>query len=386
MVIKLQSFNFSIAALALLTMSSQSYADFDFGFHPDAPHAPVADIQFDSSIPDDQYKIMAQDLEDLEKFEFSNPDSKILSVMELRDSSSRSMLSWLKDRVHYIVSEKYKPAFQIRSESKNQTFPFANETPGSDGTNMVDFSIFDWFSPKIVTVMSNIGGGLYSFSKEEHSILTVAIPGVNDVTLTSPRTGIIQVGKGLFDKDIAGLSDEPNQSIVRFAFRMGTFFHEARHSDGHGKSLTFPHVVCPTGHDYEGTAACDKNLNGPYTVGAHFFNSLARSCKNCSAHELEMLHIEALDSFSRILPITIAKAPSDPDGKISNRLRTLARVSYLCETLQDAGVSLSNTTDKTCAKAPAYQAEIAKIKLAHPELSIQNSTYWDPSPEHVGRN
>jgi hypothetical protein len=284
------------------------------------------------------------------------------------------------------VSEKYKPVFHLRSELKNQTFPFANESPDTDGANMVDFSILDWFSPKVVTVMTNVGGGLYSFSKEKHSILTLSIPGLNDVTLISPRTGIIQIGKGLFDKDIAGLSKEPNQSIVRFAFRMGTFFHEARHSDGHGKSLTFPHAICPAGHDYEGTAACDKNLNGPYTVGAHFFSSLARSCENCSAHELEMLHIEALDSFSRVLPITVAKSASDPDGKISNRLKTLSRISYICQTLDDAGISISDTTNKTCAKVPTYNAEIAKIKQAHPELKVEDSTHWDPSPEHVVRN
>lgn len=364
----------SIASLALLSLSTPSFASFGTGSQ--SQHPPVADIQFDSSIPDDQYNLMAQDLEDLQKFEFTRPDSKLLSVMGLRDSSPRSMLNWLKDRVHYIVGEKFKPARQVRSETKNQAFPFDHES--SD----VDFNILDLFSSKPVVVMSNVGGGLYALSKDAHTIYSFAIPGLDDVTLTSPRTGIIQIGKGLFNKNIAGLGDEPAQSKVRFAFRMGTFFHEARHSDGHGKSLTFPHAICPAGHEYEGSPACDANLNGPYTVGAHFFNSLARSCRDCSSHDLEMIRIQALDSFSRVLPATVSQGATDPSGKAANRLRTLTRAVYFCEAFHEVGLSSSDISE-TCSGIPQYKTEISTIKSEHPDFIIQNSTNWDPIPESV---
>ena len=132
-------------------------------------------------------------------------------------------------------------------------------------------------------------------------LIGIKFRGVGRVPITSPRTGIIQIGDGLFH-DGFFREELPKDSVVRKVFRIQTFFHEARHSDGTGKSIGFLHALCPPGHAYAGVNACDRNSNGPYTVGALMIEQLEKACPNCSTLEKETLQMLKLDGRSRIIP------------------------------------------------------------------------------------
>jgi len=382
-----RGFFFSVASAVILGFTAPSFASiFKRPALSQSRYAPIADIQFDSSIPKDQYDLMSQDLESLRKFDFSNTDPQLASVMGLRDTSSSSILHWLQDRVHYIVGEKFNPDKQIRSVQKNQTFPFAEQLPDEEeqSAGVTDFGLSNLSSPSIFKVMANIGSEIYASSKVDHAVYTFQVPGVDNIRMTSPRVGIIQIGQGLFAKNVAGMDKEPVQSPVRFAFRMGAFFHEARHSDGHGKSLGFFHAICPVGHEYAGASACDRNLNGPYTVGAHFLNSMARSCKNCSAHDLDMIRLQALDSLNRVLPITVSGVSSDPESaQAAERLRGLTRVIYLCQSIQSMNIAVHSP--EICSSLDQVESAMFRTQAEHSELTLHDSTEWDPEPEQISR-
>lgn len=99
--------------------------------------------------------------------------------------------------------------------------------------------------------------------------------------------------------------------------RMAVFFHEARHSDGNGKSLGFFHAVCPSGHDFQGSYACDRNLNGPYSIGAQMMKEFIKNCDECSVSEKEQMRLRYLDSMNRVLDNT-PKIKENVDAEITS--------------------------------------------------------------------
>jgi hypothetical protein len=130
------------------------------------------------------------------------------------------------------------------------------------------------------------------------------------VPIDSPRVGIIQVGEGLF---LERFRIQPKQieAPANSIARLGSLFHEARHSDGNGASLGFGHAVCPAGHPYGGQNSCDRNRNGPYSVASAILKILLRECRDCSVEEKESLRVRILDYSSRIILSTeIAPNPS----------------------------------------------------------------------------
>ena len=159
-----------------------------------------------------------------------------------------------------------------------------------------------------LTVMTNIGTALYFNGKTKHQLLSFNLATgflkSSSILINSPRAGIIQIGAGLFDRRF-NINNNNIGSVANSINRLGTLFHEARHSDGHGESLGFAHAVCPKGHDLEGLNACDESLNGSYSVGAKAVNEMIDACQDeCSARELEILKLTVLDSYNRVLPLT----------------------------------------------------------------------------------
>ena len=106
------------------------------------------------------------------------------------------------------------------------------------------------------------------------------------------------MGPGLFN-DFGGLQF---QNVFYDIFRAGVLFHEARHSDGHGKTLGFMHAKCPATHDLAGLNACDAATNGPYTIGSEMHKYLMYACgSSCSELTMKALQVLYADQSSRTL-------------------------------------------------------------------------------------
>ena len=148
--------------------------------------------------------------------------------------------------------------------------------------------------------MSNIGVNLYRIAKKMKSIIGIQLTDGTFHAITTPRQGIIQIGAGFFMKEMLP-NHTLNESHSNSIFRLSTLLHEARHSDGHGKSLGFFHAFCPQGHTYENINACDKNLNGPYSITAASLKSFTHNCKDCSKTEILILEMRTADAYDRIL-------------------------------------------------------------------------------------
>lgn len=263
------------------------------------------------------------DLKLIENFKYNNnPESETLKVMGLEQFNAQTTSKWLGDRVHYIIEEKAFNFFNlffkrvITTEEKNVQYPESDILPYSNSTNLFDNFIDQNNNQQSnnantkYTVMANIGSALYISGKQKEEVYGLKIsrgflrPSIK-VKIDSPRSGILQIGEGLFAPELL-LNSENVNALSNIIFRIGTYFHEARHSDGHGSSLGFTHVDCPVGHDYEGVPACDENLNGPYTVGTLMIKEMSKTCDvdTCSESDKEQLRLLILDNASRILTTT----------------------------------------------------------------------------------
>jgi hypothetical protein len=234
-------------------------------FHPNAQlREPIGHIYFDNTIPPDEYTLIAKDLHALRSMVFArSPASELQRILKLPNLSAGSMLGWLEERIHYIVNENYG----IKSGSRT-TF---DTSADNYGTWLFEYHLAD---PRIET-------------RQE-------IPGIGEVMVTSPRVGIVRLGPAMFSTIFSHIGI--SESIMRLA----TLFHEARHSDGKGKSLGFNHA-CPKGFR-TGQSNCDNNENGPYTIDALFVKVAMDSCSNCSAYGKEIMKLFIASSNLCVVP------------------------------------------------------------------------------------
>jgi hypothetical protein len=294
-------------------------------------------IQAESAVPKDQMALLRQDFEWLGTLQTQTPTGEFREVLELDSASPADLSAWLSARVRYVVAENFKPSLlNIRpyifkkfafpkTEMPDLEFP-----PDAQDIPLIDPNQLPEGTPETAeepqkqgkVVMANLGSALYLGGKMADMLLGVKLRGIGRVPVTSPRAGIIQIGEGLFDDGLFG-EEIAKDSPIRRTFRMSTFFHEARHSDGNGKSLGFMHALCPRGHDYENTNACDRSVNGPYTVGALMDEHIAKACTDCSEVERETIRLFGLESRSRIIPSKDGSAPgfwnAAPEGQFPPR-------------------------------------------------------------------
>ena len=101
-------------------------------------------------------------------------------------------------------------------------------------------------------------------------------------------------------------------SLGNSLLRLSVLFHEARHSDGNGQYAAFPHATCASG-DYQGLAACEENLNGPYAVQAILLRYFYSGCTNCTDTEKQGLLLALSDFQSRLQPDAVYH-DSRPEG------------------------------------------------------------------------
>jgi hypothetical protein len=297
-----------ILLASLLTLSAQASLN-------------ANEIMLSKSIkPTLRHKI-ERDLRVIENFKFADKAKPAtLRTMNLVSLNSTSATDWLNQRVNYIVSENALSAFNLLVnrvlyvERTDVDFPNSDITPySSEQVAQINEAVAD--NGASFTVMSNIGAALYMGGKTERQVYGMKVSRgflhkSERVLVTSPRAGIIQIGEGLFSPELT-INQQNEEALANSIFRLGTFFHEARHSDGNGKSLSFVHALCPPNHDYEGQPACDENLNGPYTIGALMMTEMAKTCDiNCSEKDKQALAMIILDSANRILKTTHKGEPS----------------------------------------------------------------------------
>lgn len=281
--------------------------------------AQANDITLSRGIKNHLRDKIERDMNVLENLKFKpSAEEGTLKLMGVSELNAQTATNWLSERVNYVIEENALSVLKllikksVYVERQGVDFPNNDVLPYSmDPKNKA--SLFN--EEEGVVVMSNIGAGLYMAGKNESKVYGMKISrgllkkGIR-VSVESPRSGIIQIGEGLFMKEITVNNDKP-ESVANSINRLATFFHEARHSDGNGSSLAFAHSPCPAGHDMAGAYACDEGLNGPYTIGAVMTKEMLKSCdETCTEREKEILKIIILDSQNRIMKTTRKGSPA----------------------------------------------------------------------------
>ncbi len=273
----------------------------------------VMAMSVDSGVPSDQARIIQQDQEYLRQLNFPNDSisAEARYLMGIQGQlSSKSLQSWLDERVSVVVSEGLDLRKSILVAPGTVTYPEAKIFPDREARVPVPADSGPAPTPKPgnsirteshpVIVMANMGAAVYMMGKQSEQLLGLRLSDNSTMGIVSPHHGFIQIGEGLFMERMRVNPESAEMPANRIA-RLAVFFHEARHSDGHGKSLSFGHAYCPAGHAYAGYPACDRNLNGPYTVGAKMLKAMGHACTDCSVKDKTALSLMQADSMSRIL-------------------------------------------------------------------------------------
>lgn len=328
-------------------------------------------IKLDASVPATQATLLKQDFDRLKDYRgFKADDAALKQLLSLNTINAASMQKWLEERVQVVVGEDFDRAEHLQIVSTSYAYPNANLYPIIDDTTPPAEGLFGEegttteVSSGPRTVMSNMGAGLYMTGKFRNVLIGLNLEGFGLLTFKSPRAGLIQIGEGLFRT--YGENGPALNSVALTRDRMLTFFHEGRHSDGNGESLTFAHAICPVGHDYEGYYACDRNLNGPYTVGSKIAANMLAGCTNCSDVEKNLLRLESLDSAARVL----RKDPLREEERASTAIEMVSLQ-------QEKGELGSSRAD--VARAREIDAELAKLSSL-----LENGrpiVAWDATPE-----
>jgi hypothetical protein len=260
-------------------------------------------IEVDLGVPAVQGHSLNLDQTYLKKLHFKNSQKdeitkKLLGIKNLL--TAPALQGWLDERVALVISEKMDLDQSIMVAPGVAQYPEPKLLPKPDRSTAKPKPSSQGDASEPVLVMSNTGAALYIMAKENKVLLAIKKTNGELLPLLSPQGGVIQIGKGLFLERFRvnrEIQDHPANSLSR----LSTLFHESRHSDGHGATLGFMHAICPEGHAYAGYPACDKNLNGPYTVGAQVLSSLIEACEECTTKEKTILKMIEADSRSRVL-------------------------------------------------------------------------------------
>lgn len=247
-----------------------------------------AGITFDSSVPSEQARLLEQDINRLNEVQFVPASSNDLNSMGLSELSGPALTQWLGQRVRIIIGEDFPVS--------DRTYRVANPTPFTP----VLFAEKRAFSPfAATTVALNRGADLYLKARNSNYSYFLDL----DVGLTqiySPRVGIMQIGEGLFT--VQGFREAPINSFGNSLARNTTLVHEARHSDGNGDNVAFPHAQCPSWMDgYANEYACEGYINGPYAIQTAMMNYFRLSCTQCGQLELSGMDTSIADYRSRLL-------------------------------------------------------------------------------------
>jgi len=212
-------------------------------------------------------------------FEAYNTQTNGLATKIFGGVGSRDILNYLNTRVSY---------FAVASELQ--------VSPGAFGPSDIGRLLGQLASTSDAQVIAlNVGAQLWIEGLAENTPVTFTVKGQvsEPVMVNSSRTGLVILADGYTDK---ALADDGSIVTIPPLFRQTVLMHEARHSDCTGglneedlpniraaiqaqdgsalhsalHGCSHSHVICPTGHSYEGLPACDMESWGAYKVGAVF--------------------------------------------------------------------------------------------------------------------
>lgn len=261
-------------------------------------------MTFHEDLEGAEKKFIVNDLKWLQGLKLKSSTLKSASVILGQEIlSGQDLHDWLLTRVRrltYSVSEFDYELKSINPDVKIK-YPLADQGPQLETPWGSTFNLPTTGPDRIRRYANNISSSVYGEAKGYQEHLKIDdIPGLGVVQINSPRTGIININFALFDPNFYG-HPVSNDSLAARIFRLSTLFHEARHSDGQGVSLSFPHSLCPKGHRFEGLASCDETKNGSYAVGRVVMQILLDSTE-LDANEKEFLKAHLLDWDNRLHP------------------------------------------------------------------------------------
>jgi hypothetical protein len=247
-------------------------------------------VQFTRGVPADQQKQIRKDFDLLWRLRFDDQGGELSRILKIPSLHPDHLQAWLAKRVKYIMHSGHQlDSSVIKTLVEDAAYPnmIANARLPKKAVS----------SPGSGTMMINVGTALYKGGKDSGELYSINLSGIGAIAVNSPRVGIFKIGNIFFDQ----VYESPVTDIVHSVFRLATFFHEARHTDGHGPSLGFLHTRCPKNHAYEGLLACDIPGNGPYRIGGLFINSMIKDCADCSEGQKDALKVLRNDNLNRVL-------------------------------------------------------------------------------------
>lgn len=242
-------------------------------------------IQISSGVEKKYKKQILNDFKVLENFKFKDVDPLTLKILGINELTGKTALAWLEERIHFIVEKEFNYQGRITILKENVSYP--NEIKAPEGETK-EHAEFDMGEVPPEFFMGNTGIWLYNVGKWNNTQYGITIPTAENknpavIPINSPRVGIIMIGNTLFGRD----SNSEKHALAYSISRIRTYFHEARHSDGNGESLGFPHAEC--GYSYNMSDVCEANANGPYAVGLAIIKEMVKSCDECSASDKQYL-------------------------------------------------------------------------------------------------
>lgn len=318
-------------------------------------------IDFHSSMPASQIKALKADLTYL----FRNPvtvvDGDFKDISGLSRVDGINMHNWVLNRVKYIVGQDYQLNSRNVVTKKGHKFP---------STPLPDLSAYQ----EALVIMSNIGSAVYLSGKFDNTLYGLKLDG--DVVYgKSTRVGILQVGEGLFHERFM-INKEP-LSAANSISRLGTLFHEARHSDGNSKHTGFIHDKCPSGHPYAGLAACEASSNGSYSLGAYAERNLLKNCTTCSVEDKTVLTAAIADNLGRIMVDTNNSRVKSIKSQIEFMEGIITSYKVIIKFVPSKREKLQKEIDELQIKIAGLRNEMAQI-MAN---SSEGPKTLDPKPE-----
>lgn len=256
---------------------------------------PATKIIFHKDLEGTERKLIEDDLKWLQELKLqSNYVQNASKVLNAPIQSGQDLHHWLLTRVRRLTYSLSELQYEMNTIKEKVSYPFADLKPALETPWGSKIDLPTEGPDRIRNYASNISASEYENGKLMQELFRLDnVPGLGKVTINSPRTGIININFSFFDPNFFG-HEVPTDSLAQRIFRLSVLFHEARHSDGQGVSLSFPHSVCPKGHRFAGLASCDDTENGGYAVGISVLRLLQDSSPQLNKTEADFLksHLE----------------------------------------------------------------------------------------------